>query len=102
VESGHVAQWGIGQYTSLVLDAADHPHISYFDEAHYELRYAYFDGTRWLTETVDTGDYLTGAYTSLALDAQGRPHISYRGNDCLRYARLIELSYTIFVPRVER
>jgi hypothetical protein len=102
VDAGHVGQEGIGKYTSLVLDAADRPHISYFDDAHNELRYAYFDGTRWLTETVDTGDYLTGAYTSLALDAQGRPHISYRGNDCLRYTRLIELPYAVFLPEVKR
>jgi hypothetical protein len=51
---------------------------------------------------VDTGGIGTGANTSLALDAQGRPHISYRGNDCLRYARLIDLPYTVFLPRVER
>jgi len=101
VDSGCVNQRGIGQYSSLVLDAADRPHVSYYDQAHYELRYAYFDGTRWLTETVDTGGIGTGANTSLALDAQGRPHISYRGNDNLRYARLIE-PYTVFVPHVER
>jgi len=103
VDAGHVGQQGIGKYTSLALDAADRPHISYYDDAHYELRYAHFDGTRWLTETVAAGDYLTGAYTSLALDAQGRPHISYRGNGgYLHYARLIELPYAVFVPRVER
>ena len=102
VDSGCVVQRGIGTYSSLVLDAQDHPHISYYDDAHYELRYAYFDGTRWLTETVDTGGIGTGAYTSLALDAQGRPHISYLGNYNLRYARLIELPYTVFLPRIER
>jgi hypothetical protein len=101
VDSGHVGQEGIGKYTSLVLDAADHPHISYFDDAHNELRYAHFDGTRWLVETVDAG--YAGFNTSLALDAQGRPHISYRGNRYyLRYARLIELPYAVFLPRVER
>ena len=102
VDSGCVNQRGIGKYTSLALDAQDHPHISYYDDAHYELRYAHFDGTRWLTETVDTGGYLTGAYTSLALDAQGRPHISYLGNRYLRHAHLIELPYAVFLPRVER
>jgi subtilisin family serine protease len=73
-------------YTSLALDGADHPHISYYSG---NLEYAWHDGTTWLTDTVDSAPY-TGWYSSLALDSSDRPHISYfydmHGND-LKYAR---------------
>jgi len=61
---------------SLALDAAGRPHIAYYDGGRQEVRCAAFDGTAWLTATVDrVGD--TWGATSLALDAAGRPHIAY-------------------------
>lgn len=66
---------GTGKHTSLALDDADRPHISYNEDLTRCLKYAYFDGSRWRITVVvpDDVDHLT----SLALDEAGRPHISY-------------------------
>jgi len=79
----------VGWYTSLALDANDHPHISYYDWTNEDLKYAHFDGTSWLTETVDSAGSVGGS-TSLALDASDHPHISYFDYDNfdLKYAHL--------------
>ena len=48
------------------------------------LKYAYYDGSTWHLETVDSsGD--TGIRTSIALDSDDNPHISYQdwGNEDL-------------------
>jgi PKD repeat protein len=73
-----------GRYTSLALDAAGHPHISYQSSA--GLKYAHDDGAGWQIELVDPGG---GIHTSLALDTAGRPHIAYYDdiNNTVRYAR---------------
>ncbi len=67
----------IGGEASLAVDAQGRPHIAYAPGfPHSDLRYAYYDGSSWITETVaDVG--LMGGYPSLALDSAGRPHISY-------------------------
>jgi hypothetical protein len=74
---------GIG--TSIALDGAGQPHISYC--AAFELRYAFRDGQTWKTQTVD--DIATE--TALVLDSAGRPYIIYSsthdGSRRLKYAR---------------
>lgn len=46
---------GLGQYAAIGVDAAGHPHLSYYDEVNSDLRYAYHDGTDWQVVVVDTG-----------------------------------------------
>jgi hypothetical protein len=66
----------IGGYTSIALDNADHPHISYYDWTNGDLRYAYKDGDGWHIHTIDNeGD--VGKYTFLAIDNNNYPYISY-------------------------
>jgi hypothetical protein len=67
----------VGESNSLALDAEGHPHISYVDWTNKALKYAYYDGSNWIVETINGAGYIRGGDTSLALDGQGRPHISY-------------------------
>jgi len=66
---------GTGKHTSLALDAAERPHISYTEDGTSRLKYAYFDGSRWRITVVVPDD--VDHFTSLALDTDGWPHISY-------------------------
>ncbi len=115
-----------GTQVSLALDTDDHPRIAYqcYPGEVYHICYARFDGsfsetawrfgcaeshgTLWRIERVDDGTQVDkrGLFTSLALDAAGLPHISYfvasPGASHLRYARLLELPYAVFLVKVER
>lgn len=86
---------GVGLGSSLVLDSADNPHISYTD-SQLRLKYAVWTGFSWSIQTVDTDVGTT--YTALALDSKGNPHILYskseRGSD-LMYASWTGSSWDI-------
>jgi len=95
-------QWYIEEITStagdvsLALDAADEPHIGYYDMDRDFLAYAQRSGTAWDSEVVDDVGNI-GAYAwrvSLALDSAGRPHMAYYDgiNHDLKYAQRFPLA----------
>lgn len=91
-----------GWYSSLELDAADQPHISYYHFANKSLLYAHISGTTWLTETVDSLD--AGLVSSLALAGDDSVRITYQGDDSLKYAAagVQPTTWRIYVPLVVR
>lgn len=90
---------------SLALDAEGHPRISYVRSFYvpslhtymYYLKYAYYDGTAWHIETVDSmeGDYTNDAisYPSLAIDSKGLPHIAYNVYNKNKYIAYLKYAY---------
>lgn len=69
----------VGLLTSIALDSGGVPHVSYYDQTHFCLKYASASGGFWSTEVVDVGN--VGAYNSLALGADNVPRISYTSYD---------------------
>lgn len=86
------ANWGtvtidsngdVGGHTSIALDSAGNPRISYYDFTTGYLKYAYCDSgaacdnaLNWTTMVIDSAANV-GMYTSLVLDSSGNPRISY-------------------------
>lgn len=91
-----------GWQSSLALTSGGQPRISYYEFDGQDLHYAAFNGTAWVTETVDADK--AGLASALALDAADQPHIVYEGNFTLRYATTAALPqvYRVFLPVVRR
>ena len=66
----------VGIDPCLALDSNDIPHITYYDQAARDLKYARKNGSTWEVERVDSvGD--VGEEAGIAIDTSGNPHISY-------------------------
>lgn len=76
VDNGGSITADTGYMPSVAMDPAGRPHISYYDADNGDLRYASWDGAKWILETLDAkGD--VGAYSSLAIDSHNQPYITY-------------------------
>ena len=67
---------GVGEFSSLAIDDSGRPHIAYNTGTGANLRYAFFTGTEWLKETVDSIG-VVGYYCSIALQSGTTAYISY-------------------------
>jgi len=92
-----------GKWSSMVIDSKGFPHASYSQFASGgksvgEVRYAEWDGSSWITTTVDSSS-TSGTYrgydNSLALAPDGSPHISYFDGRILKYAHQDHGKWTI-------
>lgn len=84
-----VDKGGVGQYTSMVLDASGNPIISFYDAATAKLKVVHcFDKNCSTFNAILTPDSASqvGQYTSIALDKNGNPVVSYydQGNANLK------------------
>jgi hypothetical protein len=70
---------------AIALDATQRPHISWVDAGSgsgSKLRYAYWNGTKWVGQAIPLNSDVIAYYNSIALDPAGKPTISfyeYRG-----------------------
>ncbi len=75
----------VGRYSSLALDSADMPSISYRDSTNGDLKYAFYNPfiPGWTTSMVAGVTSAAGELTSMALDPRtDYPRISSRAFDC--------------------
>jgi len=95
VDTKALSGFALGNDVSIVLDAADQPHVSYdmwvsmgmSGRGPAGLRYAHRLGAGWAHETVGTPSPV-GFFNSLALDGDGHPHIVFydQAHQALKYA----------------
>jgi len=76
-----------GRDSDIAIDSNGYPHISYINFTDWDLWYAKWDGTNWITEPVDVGAIEVGQWSEIVL-LDGLPHIFYcdRSNFNLKHA----------------
>jgi hypothetical protein len=80
--------YNVGNWTDIAIDSSGNIHISYYDAADADLKYAFYNGVDWSTIIVDGLDANVGQMTSIVLDENGLPHITYydETNNDLKHA----------------
>ena len=82
---------------SIALDANDRPHISYSRDGYIcnAALLSYYDGTSWITVTLDDTSTYIGCDSSIAIDSNGFVHVAYRhhGNMDMKIASNISGSW---------
>ena len=76
VDDGGLPTAATGLNPSLAVDSRGFSHISYYNSTGSSLRYASWNGTAWVKETVDS-DNDAGRYSALVIDSSDRPYIGY-------------------------
>jgi hypothetical protein len=74
---------------SAIMDSQDRPCVAYFDNTKNTVKYAAWDGTRWVRQVVDHVISIDSLdHVSLKIDHQGTPHVAYydAGLGILKYA----------------
>ncbi|MEA2081960.1 MAG: fibronectin type III domain-containing protein [Elusimicrobiota bacterium] len=69
---------------SIDIDSSGNPHLSYYNTANKELRYAKWTGIEWATQTlrtVATG----GGDSTVVVDSEGKVHIAFAGDGIISY-----------------
>jgi subtilisin family serine protease len=66
----------VGAQISIAVDTTGKVGIGYFDRTHTAIKYAGFDGFRWMIRTIES-DNFTGLSPSLAFDIDGNAYLAY-------------------------
>jgi hypothetical protein len=93
--------------TSISTDPEGRPHIAYLcnENPFLTLKHAFYNGSEWVFEDVDSEFHKSGTDVSMAIDSSGFPHIIYRiydsgeepdfQEDTLKYAYYDGLDWNI-------
>jgi len=77
---------GVGGGNSVAVDSKNLPHVAYADDSNLAVKYAFFDGSEWNIESIETlhsGErnpdlaYAVWVKIHLVLDAEDKPHLLY-------------------------
>lgn len=79
----------VGAQLSIAVDATGKVGIGYFDVTNTSIKYANFDGYRWLIRTIESSKHV-GTTPSLAFDIDGNAYLAYerRSGGFVRMASL--------------
>lgn len=66
-----------GKFSSMALDQNGYPHISFTDVSNDAINYVSWDGTDWISQTIDTLTFPIQRNTALALDSNDQAQIAY-------------------------
>lgn len=64
--------------SALALDSEGHPHLTYYDLAEQSVKYVWYDGSSWYTDTLAyVGLWVSVSSSAIAIDQDSHPHIVY-------------------------